>query len=160
MQDLSIEKYIQNDGESSAEINVDKLQEIMTKSMIKIEATLFQHAEYETKRISSLRAIITQVEDEIFDPEIFKDFDPVQKRFLYSLANKNLNTSVDFLKELHDSMVDGVDIVSKIKALGLAAESKPKGTVIQVVDQKAATDLKKEIMAEIKSRSKPKEKKK
>jgi hypothetical protein len=98
------------------EINVATLKTKMVQGIYVLEAALFNQASAESERIARLRNFSSTLEKNLFDPATIALMDDRQKVQLYSIATDALNTSTNFLLNLHRSLASGVEAIATISA--------------------------------------------
>ena len=96
------------------ELNVDKLQEVMLKSIYMLEAALFSQAATEHERIASLRDKLNTIEEDLHNS---KDLTDNQKIRFHETMTFAMRSSMGFMVKLHSSVADGLESISSLKTL-------------------------------------------
>ena len=98
-------------------MNMDSLREQLAQGVYVLELALFSQAQFEWDRIGKVRSLITEIEDDLFNPDTLKEMSPIEKIKLYSTVLNNMQDSVGFLQTLHKNVGSGIEVISQIEKL-------------------------------------------
>lgn len=134
-------------------MDTEKLQELMMKSVFVIEASLFSQASQEHGRIATLRELIAKIERNI---DVTTIDDHLKIMYHKSVAG-TMAKSMDFLTKLHSSIAEGMDTVSRINAQRAEADKKRPTSSGEDLERQEKKNIVNEIRAEINRRISAKE---
>ena len=132
-------------------LDIEKLQEVMLKSVFIIEGSLFSQASMEHGRIQQVRKLLSEIEDSVD----LKNLDDSLKIRYHTTVARTLSDSLQFLTKLHSSVADGMDITNKM--LATKKEKRKVKTTARSVEDDEKKILLNEIRTELKRRVQDKE---
>jgi hypothetical protein len=107
-------KEVINENDIS-NLNIDKLKDNIIKGIYVLESALFSQAQYEFNRVAKNRDLLKEIETQLFTKEILDQLPPDQKMRLYDIINKNMNTSLSFLQNLHSNVTSALEAVKSVE---------------------------------------------
>lgn len=131
-----------------SELDIAQLRDTMIKGMYTLESALFGQATYEFTRNNKIKQLLTQIEDELFTKENLDQLDPVQKMKLYEVLNRNMNTSLMFLQNLHINLTTGIEAVKhleKEKSSQIPKDSTTVGTQLDGIKNLILAKIKEKL---------------
>lgn len=96
-------------------LNIDKLRSSINKGIYALEHALFTQTRFELNRLGMTREILTMIQDQLFTPEVIELLDPVSKMKLYNMLNQNMNSSLQFLQNLHNNLTDTIESTKRLE---------------------------------------------
>lgn len=102
------------DGIDVKNVNIAELTSVMVKSIYALEAGLFAQAVQESKRMVSLRDMMTYIEGDLLSHGVYNNLQPHEKIHLLDVMSKSLKNSENFSLKLHSGITEGLHNVSNI----------------------------------------------
>jgi hypothetical protein len=127
-------------------LNIDELKQTMLKEMYILEATLFNQASLENKRISQLREIVSTLESMTFTKENMQELPTEYKISAYKSLTSDLYNSLNFITKLHQNVNKGFELLSEIE------KSQNQEQNIPQVNNKEIENIKNLLINEIKKK--------
>lgn len=139
---------IEKKDEQTLQLDLDQLRATMIQGMYTLESVLFSQASYEFNRNNKIRQLLTKIEDELFTDKNLEMLDPVQKMKLYMELNKNMNTSLTFLQNLHINLTTGIEALKhleKEKSAQIPKENLPGSNKLDHIKALILTKIKEKL---------------
>lgn len=128
------------------EMDSKTLRDKMAKSLAVLNFGLSDQAQFEFQRLNKIRRVISQVEDEILDPEFLKKLDPSARVGIYRLASGNMQSIMNFMLNLNSSVSKSMESLAAVDKLN---SSKGPATIAEGSDSEDLAKIKKFILDKI-----------
>jgi hypothetical protein len=128
------------------------LVEVLSKSLVAIEGTLFRQASIECQRLNGLTNFLSHLEARLFSPEVLEQLDLSERLTLYREARKSQELIINFLNKLHNLSLDTQTVLTYINELEQQQRKEQKSSTNLDIDSTQAKQIKQAILDLLKQR--------
>jgi hypothetical protein len=124
-----------NPVQNTSIMESDVLTEQDTRQMVydgslALQYSLFKHAKDQRPKLNRLKHLICKIEDKIYTEDIIDQLDNQQLLKLYSTANNQVTSSIEFLERLHKLVQDTEDVNKVTNSLNISID----GSITNPID--------------------------